>query len=124
MTSPSSWYGLARECRMRAAETRARADEMKEAQPKAIMLRIAADYKAIAEWAEKTQCPGGTKNGVWARASSIHFVSGQAARILSRPLSLPWATSAMSLRIIASPKDSKFFATMTKAAGPPMTLAR
>jgi len=28
MTSPSSWYGLAHECRMRAAETRARADEM------------------------------------------------------------------------------------------------
>src|SRR6516162_11458688 len=44
--------------------------------------------------------------------------------LLSRPLSLPWATSAMSLRIIASPKDSKFFATMTKAPGPTMTLAR
>ena len=45
MKSPSSWYSLARECRMRAEETRARADEMKEAHPKAIMLRIAADYK-------------------------------------------------------------------------------
>jgi len=49
MTSLSSWYGLAREWRMRAAETRARADEMKEAEPKAIMLRIAADYEELAD---------------------------------------------------------------------------
>jgi hypothetical protein len=57
MTSPSSWYGLARECHMRAAETRARADEMKQAEPKAIMLRIAADYEELAEWAEKNSVP-------------------------------------------------------------------
>jgi hypothetical protein len=44
MTSPSSWYSLARECRMRAAEARAHADELNEPEPKAIMLRIAADY--------------------------------------------------------------------------------
>jgi hypothetical protein len=25
------------------------------------MLRIAADYEKVAEWAEKTQCLGGTK---------------------------------------------------------------
>jgi hypothetical protein len=42
---------------MRAAETRARADEMKEVEPKAIMLRIAADYEALAEWAEKNSVP-------------------------------------------------------------------
>ena len=57
MTSTLSWYSLARDCRMRAAETIARADDMKEAEPKAIMLRIAADYEKIAEWAEKNSIP-------------------------------------------------------------------
>ena len=42
---------------MRAAETRARADEMTEVEPKAIMLRIAADYEKLAEWAEKNSVP-------------------------------------------------------------------
>jgi len=36
-----------------AAEARARADEMKEVQPKAIMLRIATEYEELAEWAEE-----------------------------------------------------------------------
>ena len=57
MTFPSSWYGLARECRMRAAEGRARADELKEVEPKAIMLRIAADYEKLADCAEKNSTP-------------------------------------------------------------------
>jgi len=39
--------------RMRAAESLAIAEEMKEVGPKAIMLRIAADYDRLAEWAEK-----------------------------------------------------------------------
>jgi hypothetical protein len=49
---------------MRAEETCARADEMTAVEPKAIMLRIAADYEKLAEWAEKTQYLGGTRNGV------------------------------------------------------------
>ena len=39
--------------RMRAAEARAIADEMKEPEPKAMILRLADDYDRLAEWAEK-----------------------------------------------------------------------
>jgi len=63
MTSPSSWYGLARECRMRAAETHALADGMKEAEPKTIMLRIVADYEKLAEWAEELSTLVGQETG-------------------------------------------------------------
>jgi len=55
MTS-ASWHN-ARTWRMRAAETRALASEMKEVESKAIMLRIADDYERLAEWAEKSS-PG------------------------------------------------------------------
>ena len=47
MPSDASWQN------MRAAEIRAIADEMKEIEPKAIMLRIADDYDRLAKWAEK-----------------------------------------------------------------------
>jgi hypothetical protein len=52
MTSDASWQN-ARMWRMRAVETRALADEMKELQPKAMMLRIADEYARLAEWAEE-----------------------------------------------------------------------
>jgi hypothetical protein len=42
---------------MRAAETLAHADEMKTVEPKAIMLRIAADYEKLAKWVEKNSVP-------------------------------------------------------------------
>jgi len=42
---------------MRAAETLTLADDLKEAEPKAIMLRIAADYEKLADWAGKNSVP-------------------------------------------------------------------
>jgi hypothetical protein len=47
----TSWHN-AHTWRMRAEETRALAGKMKEAEPKAIMLRIADDYERLVAWAE------------------------------------------------------------------------
>ena len=55
MTS-ATWHD-ARIWRMRAEETRGLADDMQETEPKAIMLRIAADYEKLAQWAEKNLTP-------------------------------------------------------------------
>jgi hypothetical protein len=52
--APSSWHS-ARTWRMRAKEIRTLAGDMKEAEPKAIMLRIAEDYEKLAAWAEKSE---------------------------------------------------------------------
>jgi hypothetical protein len=49
---------------MRAAETLALADEMKETEPKAIMLRIVAIMKSLPSGPKKTQYLGGIKNEV------------------------------------------------------------
>jgi len=52
MTSDASWQN-ARVWRMRAAEIHAIADEMKEIEPKAIMLRIADDYESTGRMGRK-----------------------------------------------------------------------
>ena len=47
----------ARTCHLRAIQIRALAEEMTEAEPKAIMLRIADDYDRLAQWHEKNALP-------------------------------------------------------------------
>jgi hypothetical protein len=54
--SSATWLD-ARLWRMRAVEIRALAEDMKETEPKAIMLRIANDYDRLAEYVEKNALP-------------------------------------------------------------------
>jgi hypothetical protein len=54
---PISLSILARNMRMRAEEIRTLAEEMHDDEPKRIMLRIAADYEKLVEWAEKGSEP-------------------------------------------------------------------
>ena len=49
---------------MRAEETRALADEFNQAEPKAIMFRIAADHENLAKWAEDNSVPWWDKKRV------------------------------------------------------------
>jgi hypothetical protein len=55
---PMSLSTLARSMRMRAEEIRTLAEDMHDEEPKAIMLRIAADYEKLVEWAENGSDPG------------------------------------------------------------------
>jgi hypothetical protein len=55
---PISLSILARNMRMRAEEIRTLAEDMHADEPKAIMLRIAADYEKLVEWAENGSDPG------------------------------------------------------------------
>jgi hypothetical protein len=54
---PTPLHTLARNMHMRAEEIQALAEEMRDDEPKAIMLRIAADYERLVEWAEKSSDP-------------------------------------------------------------------
>jgi hypothetical protein len=62
--TPPWFYGAAHHWRMRAEEARTFADELKEGDPKTIMLRVAADYERLAEWVEKNSMPWWDKKSV------------------------------------------------------------
>jgi len=82
MPSDASWQN------MRAAEIRAIADEMKEIEPKAIMLRIADDYDRLAKWAEKNSIDWWDKKTSSEQRAMMRGEYCQVARAIGPPSDL------------------------------------
>jgi len=65
----------------RAAETRALVEDMKETEPKAMMLRIADNYDRLAEWVDNSIS--------WRDKNVVRTTRDEARRIVSNIAKLP-----------------------------------